>query len=263
MIRIDCQGISPESFVKSEQFQTARQCFFEQGYAILDRVVPEEIIHGLHEEFNDRYVDYLRDQEAADSVEVSPHRFMVPLRFSGRFGNPLVFANPYVLALVREILEQDAILEAYGAVVSLSGAAEQSEHDDAPPLFTTELSALLPAYALTFALPLIEMNDLHGTTAIWPGSHRWQARNESIPRKAPTIPIGSCLLWDFRLQHSGTENRSDRPRPMVYATFARRWYRDPVNFTKESQRRLVFDRDFLQSIPEDTRSLLSHVYLQN
>ena len=39
---------------------------------------------------------------------------------------------------------------------------------------------------------------------------------------------------------------------MVYATYARRWYQDPVNFIKAAQQRLVFDPAFVESIPEKT-----------
>ena len=46
---------------------------------------------------------------------------------------------------------------------------------------------------------------------------------------------------------------------MVYATYARRWYQDPVNFKKEALQRLVFDPGFLQGVPEDMRPLFAHV----
>lgn len=46
---------------------------------------------------------------------------------------------------------------------------------------------------------------------------------------------------------------------MVYATYARPWYQDPVNFIKAAQQRLVFEPTFLQSMAEDVRPLFSHV----
>ena len=259
MIRVDCRGVSTDDLANSGEIRAAYDCFVKHGYAILDHVVPEDRIQALLAEFNDRYTQYLRDQEAADSLEVGGRRFMFPLSLSGGFGEPLVYANPLVVALVRSILDTDAILEAYGAIASLSGSEAQHIHRDGPHLFSSEISTLLPAHALTFALPLVEMNDLRGTTALWPGSHRWKSMNNEIAPEIPTIQPGSCLLWDFRLYHSGTENRSGHPRPMVYATYARRWYQDPVNFTKETMQRLVFDPGFIQGVPEDVRPLFSHV----
>jgi ectoine hydroxylase-related dioxygenase (phytanoyl-CoA dioxygenase family) len=160
---------------------------------------------------------------------------------------------------VRLALSETAILETYGAVVSLPEADEQHIHRDGPPLFDSAISPLLPSHALTFALPLVEMNDEHGSTAFWPGSHRWRTLNEAAPSEVPVVPVGSCLLWDFRLFHRGTPNRSKRYRPFVYATYARRWYQDPVNFESDTRQRLNFDGDFLQGVPESARCLFAHV----
>jgi ectoine hydroxylase-related dioxygenase (phytanoyl-CoA dioxygenase family) len=118
---------------------------------------------------------------------------------------------------------------------------------------------MLPAHALTYALPLIEMNELHGSTTLWPGSHRWRNDNDKSEEITPVIPIGSCMLWDFRLTHSGTANKSSTPRPMVYCTYSRPWYKDPVNFRKKRKmRRVDFDPALLEALPEDTRKLLVH-----
>ena len=259
MIRIDCRGVSTAALADSEELRIAYDCFGRHGYAILDHLIPAEMIEGLRVEFDARYARYMQDQEVEDTLEGGKRRFMVPISLSGGFADPMVFANPFVTALVRKLFGTDAILEAFGAINSLSGAEAQHVHRDGPPLFNADISLLLPPHALTFALPLIEMNTFHGTTAIWPGSHRWITRNEEVPPECPTIPVGSCLLWDYRLYHSGTPNRSEHHRPIIYATYARRWYQDPVNFQKDSQRRLVFDRDFIEGIPEESRALLAHI----
>ncbi len=258
MNRFDFSGVSTEGLAQSKEIEAAFAGFTRHGYAILDNVVPAETIRSMHAEFFERYKDQIRDQEAADSLEVGARRFMIPLHFSGGLGAPLVFANPYVLALVRMILDDEAIIDAFGAILSLSGAEDQHIHHDGPILFNSEISRLLPTYALTFGLPLIEMNDLSGTTAIWPGSHR-RGSHEGHEPERPKIPIGSCVLWDYRTYHSGTSNQSNHVRPMVYATYARRWYQDPVNFRKETLPRLVFEPDFIRSVPDDLRPLFAHV----
>lgn len=71
------------------------------------------------------YKDQIRDQEAADSLEVGARRSMIPLHFSGGLGAPQIFANPYVLTLVRMILDNEAIIDAFGAILLLSGAEDQ------------------------------------------------------------------------------------------------------------------------------------------
>jgi ectoine hydroxylase-related dioxygenase (phytanoyl-CoA dioxygenase family) len=258
MIRIDCRGVSPAAAAASEQMRAAIACFIKHGYAILDHVVPAEKIRALHLEFQHDYGRLLMDEETDTSKKVGDARYMIPLRFRRGFADIEIFANPYVIPVVREVLEQKAIIEAYGAVVSLPGSQAQPTHHDAPHLFGAEISALLPAHALTLALPLVEMNETHGTTMLLPGSHRWRRNDGNGEGISPTVPIGSCLMWDFRLVHSGTANRSTVARPMVYCTYSRPWYQDPVNFRRKTMRRVDFDAGFLETLPDDTRRLLSH-----
>jgi hypothetical protein len=258
MIRIDCRNIS-DAPAKSEQVKLAYDCLVKNGYAILDHVFPEEQIRALNREFHDQYAKYQEDREFDETSTVGDRRFLVPIDLSGGFGNPSLYANPLIVALVRETLESDAILEAYGAIVSLSGAEEQHTHRDSPLLFSNDISPLLPAHALNCGIPLLEMNELHGTTALFPRSHRWKELDDKAPTQAPVVPIGSCIIWDFRLYHRGLPNRSDQARPLLYATYARRWYQDPGNFEKATQRRLSFEPAFLERLSDDSRRLFSHV----
>ncbi len=258
MIRIDCRGVAPDDAAASEPMRAAIDCFVRHGYAILDHAIAEGKVRALGEEFDRHYRPRLRDEETTESKKVGDARYMIPLRLTHGFADTDVFANPYVVAVVRAVLEEKAIIEAYGAVVSLPGARAQPPHHDAPHLFGPEISALLPAHALTMALPLVEMNDVNGTTMLVPGSHRWRGKDEDGEGIAPTVPLGSCMMWDFRLVHSGTANRSTSARPMVYCTYARPWYRDPVNFRRKPMRRVDFDVGFLETLPEDTQRLLDH-----
>ncbi len=259
MIRIDCRAITGDDLGTSDHIRQACDALVKDGFVILDHVLPDAVVEALNEEFASAYAQYTEDREADDTLKVGDRRYMVQIGLSGSFRNPLVYANPFVVALVRQTLEDSAILESFGAILSLSGAGRQPVHRDAPTLFNASIAALLPAHAITFALPLIEMNDLHGTTELWRGSHRWQEANEALPSERPTIPVGSCLLWDFRLYHAGTPNRSNRHRPMIYGTYARAWYQDPANFRKAGLYRLVFDRDFVESQTADVQSLFSHI----
>ena len=258
MIRVDCRGVSPEAAAASEEVRAAVACFVKHGYVILDHVIAAETIRALHQEFQQDYGGSLKHEEDDMSKEVGDARFMIPLRLTKGFADTAVFANPYVIAIVRAVLEPTAILEAYGAVVSFPGAKAQPNHHDGPHLFGSEISALLPSYALTFALPLVDMNEIQGTTTLLPGSHRWRRAGEDVEGISPTIPVGSCMMWDFRLMHSGTANRSAVQRPMLYCTYSRPWYRDPVNFRGKKMRRVDFDEGFLDTLTEDTRRLLSH-----
>lgn len=269
MIRIDCTPLtrSPaargpgDDLAGSEPIRQAYDCLVKNGYAILDHVLPEPLMAGLKRAFEQRYSEYFSDESRDETLAIGDRRALLALHMADGFGDPLVYANPAVVALARLALGRDAILESYGAVLSLPGAARQHVHRDGPALFDSAISPLLPAHALTVALPMIEMNEQHGTTALWPGSHRWPKPDESKPSISPVVPVGSCMLWDFRLYHCGTANQSERRRPFVYATYARRWYQDPINFEQGSHERLAFDEDFLDHVPENARSLFAHLPL--
>ncbi len=251
MIRIDCRGVSTAAPAKSRQLRNACDCFVKHGYAILDHAFPVDAIGALRGEFDARLASAPAALGPQESLEVGQHRYMIPLPLSGGFGDPRVFANPYVLALAREVLGRDAILESFGAFVSFAGSDDQPPHRDGPDLFDSEISTLLPAHALTMGLPLTEMNQTNGTTAIWPGSHRKRDHDARAAAERPTIPLGSCLLWDFRLYHAGTTNNSAEARPLVYATYARCWFQDPVNFSGKPLARLAYGPDFIDSLPTD------------
>ena len=259
MLRIDCRQISGDDIAKSEPIRLAYDCFIKNGYAILDHVLSAETVAALRVEFQARYDKYLEDREHAETMEVGKKRFLVPVEFSGGFADPLIYGNPFVVALVREVLDVDAVLDNFGAVVSLSGSEKQHNHRDATLLFDAGISAILPAHAMTVALPLIDMNDQHGTTAIWPGSHRWPMFKEGLPLLSPEIPAGSAFMWDYRLFHHGTPNVSAEHRPMLYGTYARSWYRDAANFQKTTQRRLWLPDDFIAAVPKDRRRLFARV----
>ena len=258
-MQIDCSMLAIDHPAPSEQILLASKHLIMDGYVMLGSVIPSETVCRLNEQFNKSYAQYLRDRDADDVLKVGDRRYMIPIRISGPFRDPIVYANPFILSVVRESLGLDAILESFGAVVSLSGSETQHVHRDSPVLFDAGISPLLPAHALTVVIPLIEMNELHGTTAVWPGSHRWKSFDDKVVSETPRIEIGSCAIWDFRLFHGGTPNHSDMHRPILYLTYARSWYRDPKNFLKEGQRRILLGGGFVHSLPEDQQKLFSHI----
>ncbi len=243
----------------SDSVRAAYESIVKNGYVVLDHVIEPDKARALNGEFRERYAAYLQDGEQADTMKVGNKRYLMAVDLSGGFADCEIYANRFVLAVARMALDEDAILESFGAVVSLAGAQQQHIHRDGPLLFDAGISPILPCHALTLAMPLVDMNEMQGSTALWPCSHRWKERNEEVKPIAPDVAAGSCVLWDFRLYHGGTANRSQEPRPMVYATYARRWYQDPNNFSKKGLHRLLYGPQFLAGVPEDRRSLFFHV----
>lgn len=262
--RLDCRAIplgavADDALADSETVQRAGEILAKQGFVVLDNLLPAATVRGLEAGFNARYAAYLDNRELDDALKVGNRRYMLPVELADGFADPEVYAPAAIVALARHALGVAAILEAFGAVVSLAGARQQHIHRDGGLLFESAISAMLPAHALTFLLPLVDMNATNGTTAVWPGSHRWKVRNDQAAPVALDVPAGSGVVWDFRLFHGGTTNDSPRPRPILYSTYGRHWYRDTRNFEKPAQRRLVLPPGFLDGVPEDRRELFGHL----
>jgi hypothetical protein len=230
------------------------------GYVVLDHLLPPAKVQTLHREFVERHPRHLEDVEHDETLRVGHRRYRVSLPFAGGFADPEVYGHPVIVAIVRQMLGADAILESFGAVVSLGHSMPQHTHRDSSPLFGAGTAPSLPCHALTFSLPLIPFDDWVGTTAFWPGSHRQPHRpREEDPRHRPEVPLGSAVLWDFRVHHRGESNYSDDARPMIYAAYARVWYRDSGNFRRPGLVRMDLDDAFLRRVPEDRRALFTHL----
>jgi hypothetical protein len=117
----------------------------------------------------------------------------------------------------------------------------------------------------------LSLNEIHGTTTLWLGSHRDQKRYNALldPNSSadftdagidPVVREGSCMLWDFRLVQSGTANRGAVPRPMLFLTYCRPWFLDSRNFTAQlnpKQKPILASADFLASLPAHQKRLLA------
>jgi len=226
-----------------------------EGFLVLGDVVSPTLIREAREIFAERYGRYLNGQKHEDALEVGDRRLMITVDLEPPFDRRELLANSWVFSVLSATFEDDFVLGAYGVVCSLPGAPAQHIHQDGGDLFPqTGLNSLLPIVAATVAIPLLEMNDTHGTTALWPGSHRDETRASAGIGDQPLVQEGSCALWDYRLWHRGTPNRSAAPRPLVYMTYCRPWFMDHKNFRKQTPLRA--SKRFLGELSEDLRRLL-------
>ena len=125
-----------------------------------------------------------------------PAWLTITIHLEPPFDNPQLFANPYLLPILSAVLDDDLVILAHGVVCSLPSAPAQHRHCDGGDLFPhSGIDRLLPAAAITVGIPLLEMNEVHGTTALWLGTHRdvveatpygMQARIPPLKMKAPS-----------------------------------------------------------------------------
>ncbi|MEP4378531.1 MAG: phytanoyl-CoA dioxygenase family protein [Alphaproteobacteria bacterium] len=233
--------------------------FAEAGVMIFEDVLPAALVTELHAAYSTAYVNYHHDREFADALAVGDKRTMITIAVDGPFNDPMLYANPTVFPVIGKLLGDDVILGSFVSVTSLPGSQDQKPHLDMPLLFEAErVSPELPSYSLTLVIPLVDMNGTNGTTAFFPGSHKVIADAPPAARAvAPDVPVGAALLFDARVWHGGTPNRSAAPRPVLYNTYQRSWFRDTVNFLSQSP--LVMDAAEWAKIPERHRSLFDWV----
>ncbi len=229
--------------------------FADPGVMVFEDVLSPELVAGLHAAYSADYKTYHQDRDYADALTVGDKRTMISIAVDGCFNDPAIYANQTAFPIIRKLLGQDVILGSFVSVTSLPGSQDQEPHLDMPVLFEAEhVSPELPIYSLTLVIPLVEMNATNGTTAFFPGSHK--AIHDDVPDISPVAPdvsVGSALLFDARVWHGGTPNRSAAPRPVLYNTYQRSWFRDTVNFL--SQPPLVMDAGEWEKIPEEHRVL--------
>jgi len=226
------------------------------GTLIVEDIINPALIVNAREAFLERYDRYLHGLAHDDALEVGERRLMITVDLDPPFDRRELFANSWLFSLLSAVFEGDFILDAYGVVCSLPGAPEQHVHQDGGDIFAQAgLDRLLPIIAVTVGIPLLEMNGFHGTTKVWPGSHRDETRALTEMGEEPRIREGSCVLWDYRLRHAGTANQSTAFRPLLYMTYCRSWFMDHKNYTKQVALRAP--KAFLAKLPEDLRQLLA------
>jgi hypothetical protein len=202
---------------------------------------PREATDALHAEFAARYgdldrsgMDAMSDQPPPNPIQkVGDGRFEIALRMTGGFGQPSLFANAVLINFLMPILGRNIMrLGSVTAVASFPGAELQHTHRDNPQLFEefTHIGPALPHYAVTAAIPLIDIDHSVGPTGFWPGSHR-SSTSQTSPETMQTVPFqrGDSVLVDYRTLHAGLPNNSRTVRRILYLVYMREWFFDDGN----------------------------------
>jgi ectoine hydroxylase-related dioxygenase (phytanoyl-CoA dioxygenase family) len=245
--------------ISDQHLEEAYEKYRENGYLVLKNVYEPAYVQKLSDAFFKRYQRYFVDKNHDDALKVGDKRFMINLLMEEPYDDPHLYANALVLPILQYLLGQSAIMSGLGAVVALPGAKMQHPHRDHPPLFEDfALDAMTPSFAVTVAIPLIDLDpETVGTTRIYRGSMAEPDRNSStLPYDEPYLPVGSVMLFDNKVVHAGTPNRGDRPRPMMYNLYSRAWFRDSQNYSKHPP--LVMTREKYRAIPEQFKAMFTY-----
>ena len=173
-------------------------------------------------------------------------RYAAVLPFEGPFLTPAFYGNSKVLEIMSSLLGASYCIGSLEAVIARPGAYKQHQHIDGPIRFDRAIGKTkrgyqgdlsdLPPFAVTLCVPLCDVNEENGPTAIWRGSHRAALRahppgEKEISRKFPVEHMagdfGRSFIFDFRTFHCGMPNLTPELRPLLMFVFTRSWYRDP------------------------------------
>lgn len=250
-------GDTAAGVVRPEMVALGASLFDTYGTMQIDNAFPVGTIEKLYDAFMARYSPYFREDNHVDALYLGDKRYMLTVDLEDPFCDPDLLGAPMLLPIIRKLLGDDCVLGAYTAVISLPGSADQRVHKDHPALFPgSEWHHKLPGFAAQIIIPLVPLNELTGTTRFYKGSHRVPTEEaEALGAQDPLVPLGSCLLNDYRCAHRGRGNRSQQVRPILTLIFNRRWFRDFKNYAKQPPLRLT-DAAYEQ-LPEDLKPLFS------
>ena len=199
-------------------------------------------------------------------------RYAAVVPFEGPFLKPEFYANPALIEIIKALLGSSHCIGSLEAVISLPGSSPQHQHIDGPLRFDRTVGdkkrgfqgdlSDLPPYAVTLCVPLCDVREDNGPTAIWPGSHRTALRarppgSAAIDREFPVEHMvgdfGRSFMFDFRTFHCGLPNFTREPRPLLMFVFTRSWFRDP-NLADTFPSVVIAKRD-LKRVPDRHKHL--------
>ena len=256
--------------MSSKTLRKVRSGMQRDGAIVFENLYPLDLLKKLRQDvFRRMESGSLRDQRVVRDIG---GRYAALLPFEGPFLNPHFYANPRLRSILGSLLGADHCIGSLEVVVAVPGANAQHQHIDGPIRFDRMVGhskrgfegdlADLPPYAVTLCVPLCDVDENNGPTAIWPGSHRTALRarppsESEILRKFPVEHMvgkfGRSFLFDFRTFHCGLPNDSREPRPLLMFVFTRTWYRDP-NLAEVIPSIILSKKNF-KRIPERNRQL--------
>jgi hypothetical protein len=199
-------------------------------------------------------------------------RYAAVLPFEGPFLDPKFYASPALAGMIAALLGEDHCIGSLETVISLPLSSRQHQHIDGPVRFDRVIGGKkrryrgdltdLPPFAVTLCVPLCDVDEENGPTAIWAGSHRTALRARPPSERAIAREfreehmvgkLGGSFLFDFRVFHGDLANYSREPRPLLMFVFTRSWYRDP-NLADVFPSVVITKRD-LDKVPERHRRL--------
>ncbi len=221
-----------------EKLELVLKQFRTDGYVLLKDIFSKTRIQQLHKSLIKNYSKYFENKAHEDALNVGDKRFFITIDVKEEFNAPEVYCNPLILQILSHLLEPHFVISDLTCVASLPGSEQMHIHQDGTIYNHSPIKNLLSPFAIGLLIPLISFDETNGTTRVWPGSHTLKKGMDKAYWDSAfvdlDIDIGSVILMDFRLHHSGNPNKSDGVRPLLICNYCNPWYFDPGNFKNQA-----------------------------
>lgn len=238
-----------------EEIQALADEIRMNGYVLLDNMIPDEKVQAMLSAFD----PLLQAKRDADPPNRGVNRFQMHLPFEMPFADPVLYANPTVMAIIENLFGKDHILTYFASDTPFPGSDYQKVHLDCRLPFP-EGPFGAPVYSVVLNTPLVDFTEDNGPLEIWPGGTHMIAEPKDLERMAAKMPsvrllpkTGSILLRDARMWHRGTPSHGSRSRPNVALVYSRGWFRfenHPV--------RIKVPRATYEALPESQKPMFRY-----
>lgn len=225
------------------------------GYVLLEDMIPAEKVEVMLHAFD----PLLQAKRDADPPNRGANRFQMHLPFEMPFADPVLYANPTVMAIVENLFGKDHILTYFASDTPFPGSDYQKVHLDCRLPFP-EGTFGMPVYSVVLNTPLVDFTEENGPLEIWPNGTHMIAEPRDLERMAAKMKsvrllpkTGSLLLRDARMWHRGTPSRGTRSRPNIALVYSRGWFRFESHSNRMKIPRAAFD-----AFPESLRPMFRY-----
>ena len=266
-----------DGILKFKKFNRAVKILKLCGVLVLEKMFSRDLMKRMKRaqaKIVDDYVQAISDDPShtntTSSEQRSPGRYELVNPLKSPFSDESFVSNTLFMPIIQNILGTKRLeIDTHSSVTSLAKTPEQHWHRDAGFLFDYEsVQKHLPPHGMVIFVPLVKVTEQMGPTEFLTGSHiqcpmshkekrhlgNWILDECRHAGRTVTTPAstGSAIIFDLRILHRGTANKSPKRRPMMYLTLFQEWFVDHVNFNDKQTS--AFDH-----IPPNLKKLLGRM----
>ncbi len=228
----------------------------EQGYTILERAIPEDLLDTVGEAL----VKIERDQKIVPSKNDFEGHQTVRIYNLLAYGSPFskIPLNPQVLPIVEGVLDEGCLISSLSSISIGKGESPQPIHADDQVI---GLARPHPAVVCNSMWAMTDFTEANGATRIVPGSHKdpnWPVYGDSEIDSIPAeMERGSVLVWHGSLWHGGGANVTDERRVGMAMNYCAGFIRQQEN------QQLGIPRKVAAEFPERLQRLVGYGVYRN